>query len=138
MYNGKTADEWFDEGKALYFDDKYEEAIECYDRALSIDPNNADAWYWKGSTLRDMGKHSEAIECYDKALEIDPNYILAECGKEESEEKLKPKLNGKTADEWFDEALFENDPYEKIKCYDNCLKLDPNNAVAWNNKGNSL
>ena len=49
-----------------------DEAIECYDKALEINPQNADAYYKKGLSLSTIEKYAEAIECYDKALEINP------------------------------------------------------------------
>jgi tetratricopeptide (TPR) repeat protein len=53
---------------------KYEQAIECYDKALEIEPNYILAWYNKGNALGNLGKPEEAIECYDKALQIEPDY----------------------------------------------------------------
>ena len=52
-------------------------SIECYDKALEIDPTLAMTWNNKGYVLDKLGKYNEAIECYDKALEIDPNHVLA-------------------------------------------------------------
>jgi len=54
----------------------YNAAIDCYNRAIEIDPNYASAWN-KGNSLRDLGKNDEAIECYNRAIEIDPNYASA-------------------------------------------------------------
>ena len=48
------------------------------------------------------------------------------------------KIEGKTAEEWFDLGLKEKDPKKQIEYYSNCLKLDPKDAVAWNNKGFAL
>ena len=53
---------------------KYNEAIEYYDKALEIDPENAEALNNKGVALDDLGKYNEAIEYYDKVLEIDPKH----------------------------------------------------------------
>ena len=36
---------------------------------------------------------------------------------------------------WFDEALYEPDNANKIAAYDNVLKLNPNSADAYNNRG---
>ena len=56
---------------------KHQEAIEWYDKALKIDPNNVIALYDKGFALNNLGKYEEAIEWYDKALKIDPNNVDA-------------------------------------------------------------
>jgi len=50
----------------------------------------------------------------------------------------KRKIEGKTAKEWFNLGYKEKDPKKKIEYYSKCLKLDPKNAVAWNNKGLAL
>ncbi len=36
---------------------------------------------------------------------------------------------------WFDEALYEPDNLNKIAAYNNVLKLNPNSADAYNNRG---
>ena len=55
---------------------KYDEAIQCYDKAIEIDANYADAWNNKGNALDNLGKYDEAIQCYDSAIEIDANMLL--------------------------------------------------------------
>ena len=50
----------------------------------------------------------------------------------------KKKIEGKTAEEWFDLGYKEKDPKKEIEYYSKCLKLDPKNADAWNNKGVAL
>lgn len=64
-------------GTTLLKEGKYSEAIECFDKAIAIDPKYAPAWGNKGSVLLVQEKYSEAIECYDKAIALDPNYALA-------------------------------------------------------------
>lgn len=49
---------------------KYEEAINAYDKAIEINPENADAWYNKGFALYELGKYEEATEAYDTARKI--------------------------------------------------------------------
>ena len=62
-----SAVKWFSKGFALYELGRYEEAIECYDKAIELDPDYADAWKHKGDALYELGRYEEAIECYDKA-----------------------------------------------------------------------
>lgn len=54
-----------------------DKAIEKYDKAIKIDPNNAIVYNNKGIALKTLGEHEAAIEEYDKALGVDPNYALA-------------------------------------------------------------
>ncbi|MDD1715446.1 MAG: tetratricopeptide repeat protein [Methanolinea sp.] len=51
---------------------RFREAIECYDRALAIDPDFSVAWSAKGVALHNLGRYDEAITCYDRALSLDP------------------------------------------------------------------
>jgi tetratricopeptide (TPR) repeat protein len=60
------------QGLQLNIDGKHEEAIQCFDRALEIDPENDYALAMKGACFAILHKHEEAMQCYDRALEIDP------------------------------------------------------------------
>jgi tetratricopeptide (TPR) repeat protein len=66
-------------GLALYNLRKYNEAMEYYDRAIKMDPNNAYAWYNKGNALYASGKYNEAMEYYDRAIKMDPSYAMRIC-----------------------------------------------------------
>src|ERR671919_3237897 len=61
---------------ALYLLQRYEEAIQCLDKVLEIDPNAQGTWKGKAFILLDpLQRYEEAIECYDRALEIKPDDI---------------------------------------------------------------
>lgn len=66
----ETAKEWNDKGRALYEQEKYEEAIKCYDRAIEIDPDLAYVWHSKALALDKLGRDEEAQKCFDKAESI--------------------------------------------------------------------
>src|SRR5919112_2145152 len=106
-------------GLSLYFSGNHLEAIECYDKALEINPQNADAYNNKGLSLYFSGNHMEAIECYDKALEINPQNADAYNNK-----GIILSVNGYNT--------------EAIECYDKALEINPQNADAYYNKGLSL
>ena len=69
----QKAQEYYNKGSNLMLQNKYDEAVEEFDKTLKIDPNYKEAWYSKGIALYFLGKYSEAIAAYDKAIEIDPN-----------------------------------------------------------------
>jgi tetratricopeptide (TPR) repeat protein len=52
--------------------EKYDEAIECFEKDIEIDPNLAYAWYNKGHILGRLERLDDAIECFSKSLKIDP------------------------------------------------------------------
>ncbi len=140
-------------GSFLYDQGKYQEAIDCYDKALRVNPNNKYALNGKGIALNSQGKYQEAIEYYDKALRVNPNYFealynkgfaLKKIGKYQEAIEYYDKtlvidpnhvyaLNGKGL------ALYDQGKYqEAIEYYDKTLVIDPNQVDALNNKGSSL
>ena len=48
-----------------------EEALECYDKVLEIEPNDADALYNKGTILSELGKNEEAEKCFTQVKGIE-------------------------------------------------------------------
>ncbi|MFC1716750.1 tetratricopeptide repeat protein [Candidatus Poribacteria bacterium] len=75
--SGDSAEILYNKGTGLYDMGRYEEAIECFDKAIAIAPNHSVAWSDKGMALSNIGRYEEAIECFDKAIEIAPNYSVA-------------------------------------------------------------
>jgi tetratricopeptide (TPR) repeat protein len=73
--NSPTA--WYAKGLALTRLRIYDEAMDCFDRALSIDKNYAVAWYAKGIVALELKRHDQAMDCFDRALSIDKNYAVA-------------------------------------------------------------
>jgi tetratricopeptide (TPR) repeat protein len=52
---------------------KYIEALELFDKAASLDPNNGKAWYNKALLCYTLGKYEESYKCILKALSINPS-----------------------------------------------------------------
>jgi CRISPR-associated protein Cas1 len=57
-------------GRIIYDQGKYDEAIKCYDEAIRLDPNLAMAWNYKGWALKALGKTTEADAAFAKAKEL--------------------------------------------------------------------
>jgi tetratricopeptide (TPR) repeat protein len=57
---------------------KNDEALECSNKALELDPNNAWALINKAAALNGLKRYDEALECSNKALELDPSTIPPE------------------------------------------------------------
>lgn len=60
-------------GDSLVESSMYAEAIQCYDKALKINPKLTEVWNNKGLALARTGRYAEAIKCYDKAIELKPD-----------------------------------------------------------------
>ena len=48
---GANADPWRHRGVALHELGRYDEALECYDRVIALEPSNARAWYHRAGAL---------------------------------------------------------------------------------------
>jgi tetratricopeptide (TPR) repeat protein len=65
------------QGQSLLNEDKAEQAVQCFDEALSLDPHNAEAMVKKGAAFERMRKLPEAIGCYDQAIALDGSMTIA-------------------------------------------------------------
>ena len=54
---------------------KYSNAIENYNKSISINPKNSEAYNNKGLCLKKMGDFEGALENYKLALKINPNFL---------------------------------------------------------------
>lgn len=61
---------WFNRGKILASFGKYEEALACYNNALSLDISYYEAWCEKGVILEELGYWEEAEDCFNESLGI--------------------------------------------------------------------
>lgn len=86
----------------------YDEAIEIYDRVLSMNPENTHAWNNRGVALFSAGRSEEALECYDRSIGIDPEnldalrnrgYVLRSVGRMDEAMKAYDRVMGAGGDE---------------------------------------
>jgi tetratricopeptide (TPR) repeat protein len=66
---------WRDLGNAYYDGDMTQQAIEAYDRALALNPDDADVLNDQGAMYRQQGDFSQALANFEKALKIAPNNL---------------------------------------------------------------
>jgi tetratricopeptide (TPR) repeat protein len=72
-----TKEEYFEQAVNAFGDEKLDEAIQHYRKALEIDPNYQDALHGLGMALCNSGRLDEAVATAKKLIEIDPDDILA-------------------------------------------------------------
>lgn len=152
-YINKKADYWYQRGLQLAGERSYEEAIEAYDKAIQIDPENVGAWDGKALALKslalsshDTEKFNESLKAYDQSIELyneriaknpqDTNALyykgLALTGRAlamKAGEKLNISSDKDDRIKYFEEA---------IDAYDRIIEIDPKYVTAWKNKGNVL
>ncbi len=82
-------------GNVNYQQEKYEDALEKYYRALSIDDSEKQAatYYNMGNALYRSGKYPEAIQAYQKCLDITPDDEDAKYNIEFVRKKMKEMLD---------------------------------------------
>lgn len=115
----ENAEEWLERGNELFSQGDYEEAIEAYDEALRLDPENPVAWSNKGTALINQRRYEEAIQAFDEVIRIDPELASAWSYK-----------GG---------ALHELGEYdEAIVALDQAIGLEPENGSIWSLKGSAL
>ena len=106
-------------GNALQEQGQLDEAIDAYDKALSLKPDYAEAYYNIGVTFKEQGKLDKALEFFEKALSSRPDYAEA--------------YNN------MGNALQEQGkPEEAVESFEKALSLKPDYAEAYNNMGNAL
>jgi tetratricopeptide (TPR) repeat protein len=71
---------WNKKATALVTMGKLEEAMQYFDKALTLDPDNVDALGKKGAALEGLGKYKEALPLFNKALAIKPTSQIAKKG----------------------------------------------------------
>lgn len=68
------AEELKTEGNQLMKEEKYNEALQCYTKAMELDAANAVFPCNRAAAYSKMGEHQKAIADCQKALILDPNY----------------------------------------------------------------
>src|SRR5207247_8752903 len=72
-----SKEEYFESAVNAFGDDKLDEAIESYKKALEIDHNYQDALHGLGMALFNRGRADEAIATAKRLIELDQDDILA-------------------------------------------------------------
>lgn len=67
---------FYTKGQDYFNKEKYNEAIESFNKALQEDPDFAFAWDNLGLSYRKLENYDKAMECYEKSLELDPKGLM--------------------------------------------------------------
>ena len=151
--NSNNAIELSKQGNTLFDLQRYQDALEVYEKAVNIRPDYSQGWNGQGKTLDKLKKYKEALVAYDKAIQIQPDYLEAWIGRgfvlgnlQRYREAIASfdkalQLNNNNSEVWNakGEAFSNLNQYDQaIKSYEKAIELKPDNYEAWYKKGLSL
>lgn len=114
-----SAKYWVQQGHARGDLGDYSAAIECFDRAIVLEPTHHDAWFGRSNALATLGEFEEAVTSYRRAAELNPQDFQV----------------------WnnFGYVWHQKGDYEQaVVHYDRALLYNPTCAPAMNNRGFAL
>ena len=84
-------------GDELLTEDKIEEAMKAYSKAMEMYPDNAEMIFWPAVTLASSGKVDESLPLFKKVFALDPNWAvllprLPQVGQLPKDEELIRKI----------------------------------------------
>ena len=144
-----SAEKFYWQGKKLFDEEKYEEALKAFHQALK-DEDHTLSLYGRALSYFKMQRFQEAIQDFDKLLNLIPNNAtyLSERGV-----ALHLAGNNQAALQDFDKAveLEPDNPYRyssrayikdrmkdfqgSVDDYTKAIELDPEDAISYNNRG---
>ena len=113
-----SATDYLKQGNAFFFESRYDDAVESYDRAIQLSPELYEAWFTKASMLMLLQRYDEAASAYQFAAQL----------KSDSYEA------------WFGRgtALINAQQFEAaIAALDEAIALRPEDHLALFNRGNA-
>ncbi len=75
-----VAIEWYNKGLTLLGEDKGDQALNCFDKAISSTPRDerelrVRSYNGRGHALHQLGRFSESIQSYHQAISMDPKMV---------------------------------------------------------------
>ena len=118
-----TAGYWLKRGYELSTNDSNEQALQAYEKAIQIDPENVIARINKANELSWLNRTSESNQAYSKALEIINKTLAAD-------------LQNSTL--WAEKGLLLHNvgaSEEAVKAFANATRIDPEDEISWKMMG---
>ena len=98
-------------GSALGERERFEEALNVFQRSIEVDPDNALAHAGRGVVCEALGRTQDALEAFERAVELDPEDAVAQLHR-------GTMLNALDRDE------------EALEAFERAVELDPESALA--------
>lgn len=123
-----SAECWYQKGYQLVLNGHMEEALQAYDKALKIDPENATFWVDKSLIHDILARQArlKVVALFDEDLEENPEDARVWWGRGVALRGLERP--GEAEESW----------QRALEIYNETLKLDPEDAEAWFDKAEIL
>ena len=112
----KIAPDYFtaqvDLGRIYKEQDRYEEAMACFRKAIELEPNNAKPWFLLAGTLAPAALTEQATEAYRRCIELRPEHAGAWLGLGHTLKTIGRQEEG-------------------IAAYRRCIELKPDNVETY-------
>ena len=147
------ADIQTDMGTILLELERYDEALECFDKVIEMKTNYGWAYYCRWIALTELKRYGEALECVDRIIEMDPDdtgmffdkgATLFELGRHNEAFKWIERAIDREpydADMYFNKGLMltKLKRYDDaLKCFDEVIEIEPYSFDGYYYKGVSL
>jgi len=145
-----NSDFWYKKGVILSFENKFLEAIKCFNKAISLNPGDVEIYLDKSIAEEGLELMDEAVNSLETVLQMDTTndeayYSLGMIAlKEHNFIKAKQcflktiTLNKEYTEVYFDLASCSemlNEYVDALNFIDKYLEKDPYNENAWYNRG---
>ena len=132
---------------------KFKLAMECFDAALSLDPDSAAAWSSKANLLHEHGYYAQALRCHDAAVTAQPENVQAICNRTAtlnrlgrsqealSESRRALAIAPDDPGAWTAcgcTLVHMDSPEEAMRCFEQALRIDPGHRPAFCNRVSTL
>lgn len=107
---------YFIRGNSWRAKGEHDKAIQDFDKAIALDPDDADTYYYRGNSWYTKGEPDKAIRDFDKAIALSPEGADAYCNRGIS---------------WRAKGEYD----KSIQDFNKAIVLNPDFAEAYNNRG---
>ena len=143
-------EKWIEKGVTHCKNTAFEKGVECFNKALSLDHENIQAVYNRGRALSRLGNLKASLKDFEKLTQLQPtnasfigDYAVALHLNEKNDEaliqfNLALSLEPQNPYRYASRAFYYDrigKLEESIQDYEKTIELDPEDAIALNNKG---
>ncbi|VDP77532.1 unnamed protein product [Echinostoma caproni] len=105
------------QGVKYFKEGRNNEALQCYNFAIEVEPTNPDAYVARGALYASVGTYTKAVDDLEKSLELQANHVNAK------------NYLGQTLVAYAGE-ISRKDPVKAEQLLQRAIKLDPDNIEA--------